>query len=183
MNNRKTVIRFFTIADYEEEAFWLSSQHKSGWKLSKMILPCFYIFEKCEAADVAYQLDYKNNTGTNDYFQIFRDYGWEYIGRCAGWMYFRKPLSETDSRQDCEIFSDNVSKINMINSVIKTRLFPIMIIFFCCVLPNFIRSIETSDPFADVFTILFSVLALLDIYLLIYCSFKLRKLRKKYKND
>ena len=35
MNSRKTVIRFFTVADYEEEEGWLHNQHKNGWKLSK----------------------------------------------------------------------------------------------------------------------------------------------------
>lgn len=37
MNNKKTVIRFFTIADYEDEEIWLHNQHMSGWKLVKMI--------------------------------------------------------------------------------------------------------------------------------------------------
>lgn len=183
MNSRKTVIRFFTIADYEEEEVWLHNQHKNGWKLSKMIPPCFYIFEKCTREDMAYRLDYKNNAETSNYFQIFRDYGWEYIGRCLGWLFFRKPLSETDCEQDSEIFSDNESRIDMINHVIKTRLLPCLIIFLCCVLPNLSRSIETSDPFATVFTVVFSVLTLIYLYLLIYCGLKLRKLRKKYRND
>ena len=43
MDNKKTVIRFFTIADYEDEEIWLHNQHMSGWKLVKMIPPCFYI--------------------------------------------------------------------------------------------------------------------------------------------
>ena len=47
MNNRKTAVRFFTIADYEDEEVWLHNQHKNGWKLLRMIPPCFYIFEKC----------------------------------------------------------------------------------------------------------------------------------------
>ena len=47
MNNRKTLIRFFTISDYEEEEIWLRSQHQNGWKLVKMIVPCFFIFESC----------------------------------------------------------------------------------------------------------------------------------------
>ena len=75
MNNRKTVIRFFTIADYEEEEAWLQNQHKNAWKLLRMIFPCFYIFEKSTPEDVAYRLDYQNNAETSNYFQIFRDYG------------------------------------------------------------------------------------------------------------
>ena len=45
MNNKKTVIRFFTIADYEDEEIWLHNQHMSGWKLVKMI-PLVSIFLK-----------------------------------------------------------------------------------------------------------------------------------------
>lgn len=183
MTNRKTVTRFFTIADYEDEELWLHNQHKNGWKLLRMIPPCFYIFEKCAPEDVAYQIDYKNNAETSNYFQIFKDYGWEYIGRCLGWLYFRKPLSETDSEKDGEIFSDNESRIDMINHVVKTRLLPCLIVFLCCVLPNLSRSIKTSDPFATAFTVVFSVLTLIYLYLLIYCGLKLRKMRKKYRND
>lgn len=112
MNNKKTVVRFFTIADYEKEEIWLHNQHMNGWKLVKMIPPCFFIFEKCTPAEVAYRLDYKNNSETSNYFQIFRDYGWEYIGRCVGWLYFRKPSTEVDSERDGEIFSDNESADN-----------------------------------------------------------------------
>ena len=45
MPETKTMIRFFTIADYEEEEIWLHEQHKNGWKLHKMIPPCLYILE------------------------------------------------------------------------------------------------------------------------------------------
>ena len=66
MNNKKTVIRFFTIADYEEEEIWLHNQHMNGWRLVKMILPCFFLFEKCTPAETAYRLDYKNNSETSN---------------------------------------------------------------------------------------------------------------------
>ena len=74
MNNTKTIVRFFTIADYEEEEIWLRQQHKGGWKLIKTVLPCFYIFESCTPEDVVYRLDYTNNTESSDYFQLFQDY-------------------------------------------------------------------------------------------------------------
>lgn len=183
MSSRKTLIRFFTIADYEEEEIWLREQHKNGWSLLRMIPPCFYVFEKCAPEDMVYRLDYKNNTETGSYFQLFKDYGWEYIGRCVGWLYFRKLTSETESEQDSEIFSDNKSRVDMISYVVKTRLLPILVIFFCCVLPNFIRSIETSDPLATVFTVFFAFMTLFYLYLIIYCGLKLRRLRKKYRND
>lgn len=45
MNETKLKIRFFTIADYIEEEIWLRKMHNEGWKLVKMVPPCFYKFE------------------------------------------------------------------------------------------------------------------------------------------
>ncbi len=177
MSERKTWVRFFTIADYEEEEQWLRTQHKRGWKLVKTVLPCFYIFERCTPEDVVYRLDYRNCTENGDYLQIFRDYGWEYFNRCAGWLYFRKPVAETDTEQDSEIFSDDVSRLDMLSHVINTRMLPLVIIFLCCLLPNFLRSSE--EPTSSVF-IAFAVLMLLYLYLFAHCGLKLRRLRKKY---
>lgn len=183
MNDKKMIIHFFTIADYEEEEVWLHKQHLNGWKLVKIIFPCFYIFEKCSPAEVVYRLDYKNNSETGNYFQIFEDYGWESIGRCAGWQYFRKPSAEMDSERDGEIFSDNETRIDMIDHVIKTRFLPIIIIFLCCILPNVIKSVETCDTLATLFAVFFAIMTLIYIFLIVYCGLKLRKLREKYRKD
>lgn len=180
MSKRKTVIRFFTIADYEEEEIWLRQKHRDGWKLVKTVLPCFYIFESCTLEDVVYRLDYQNNTESSDYFQLFQDYGWEYFNRCAGWLYFRKPVSETDTEQDVSIFSDDASRLDMVNHIVKTRMLPLLVIFSCCVMPNLVQSINESIPFADAFAIVFGLLALLYLYLFLHCGLKLRKLRRKY---
>ena len=97
MSETKTMIRFFTIADYEDEEIWLREQHRKGWKLQRMIVPCFYIFEACTPEDVIYRLDYRNNEEDSEYLQLFRDYGWEQFARCMGWLYFRKSASEIGS--------------------------------------------------------------------------------------
>ena len=180
MNETKTFVRFFTIADFEEEESWLRAQSKSGWRLMRMVPPCFYVFERCSPEDVIYRLDFTNNGEESGYFQLFRDYGWEYIGRCLGWLYFRKPASDLDGEQDAEIFSDDRSKLDMVRRVIKTRLLPLTLIFFACVLPNFARSAAMSDPFSVSLTVIFAALTLLYLGLIVHCSVKLRRLRKKY---
>lgn len=180
MNNKKMIVRFFTIADYEEEEIWLRKQHKSGWKLMKTVPPCFYIFESCTPEDVVYRLDYQNNMESSDYFQLFQDYGWEYFNRCVGWLYFRKSVSEADTEQDVEIFSDDISRMDMVNHIIKTRMLPLLVIFFSCIMPNFISSINGIIPFANVWTIVFACLFFLYLYLFLHCGVKLRKLKKKY---
>lgn len=180
MSNRKTMIHFFTIADYEEEENWLRTQHKKGWKLVKTVIPCFYIFERCTPEDVAYRLDYKNNSENGDYFQIFKDFGWEYFNCCMGWLYFRKPISQTDTEKDSEIFTDSSSRVNMVNHIFKTRMLPVMVLFFCCVLPNLIRSIEVTDSFSNVMVVILAIVAILDIFLITHCGLKLMRLKKKY---
>ena len=141
MQMSKTMIRFFTIADYEEEEIWLRKQHQSGWKIVKMIPPCIYVFEECEPEDVIYRLDYQNSEQTQEYMQMLRDFGWEYFAHCMGWLYFRKPADEAESAEDGELFSDNASRVDLVSHVVKTRLVPLAVIFLCCPAP---RSLLTA---------------------------------------
>ena len=183
MADRKTLVRFFTVADYEEEEQWLRRQHQNGWKLVKTVLPCFFVFERCTPEDVVYRLHYKNDCGNGEYFQLFQDYGWTYFNRCMGWLYFRRPVSETDTAQEQEIFSDDASRVEMLRHIVRTRMLPLLVIFFACLLPNFINSVRRAEggvPFADGFTVIFSVLVLVYLFLFVYCGGKLRRLKKKY---
>ena len=178
----KLWIRVFTIADYEEEEIWLRKQHQQGWKLTKMIPPCFYLFEACEPQDVIYRLDYKNAAQTEDYMQMLRDFGWEYFAQCLGWLYFRKPAEAVESEQDGELFSDNASRVDLVSHVVKTRLIPLAIIFLCCVLPSFMRAMtgEFTGGIGVVFSIFFGFMFVVYVFLIIYCGTKLRKIRSKY---
>ncbi len=178
----KTEFRIFTIADYEEEEMWLRKQHQNGWKLTKMIPPCFYVFEKCEPEDVIYRLDYKNAGQTEEYMQMLRDFGWEYFAHCMGWLYFRKPADEAESAEDGELFSDNASRVDLVSHVVKTRLVPLAVIFLCCVIPGFARAMTGgfTGGFGAFFTILFGILFVLYVFLIVYCGTKLRKIRAKY---
>ncbi|WP_242622776.1 DUF2812 domain-containing protein [Lachnoclostridium sp. Marseille-P6806] len=93
-------MRFFSIADFAEEEIWLREQHKKGWKLARMVPPCFYIFEACEPEDTIYRLDYRNKEQTAEYMQMMEDFGWEYFAKCVGWLYFRKPAAAASAKED-----------------------------------------------------------------------------------
>ena len=112
MAETKTLVRFFTIADFEEEEKWLREQHNRGWKLTNAAI-FLYTFERCAPEDVIYRLDYKNGDENEDYLQLFRDYGWEYFDQNAGWLYFRKPAAEVETEADGEIFSDGLSRVEI----------------------------------------------------------------------
>lgn len=177
---KKIYLRFYSIADYEEEAAWLNEQHKKGLKLSKTFPPFIFIFEKCEPEDVIYKLEFKNTKVTSDYIKMYDDYGWEYFNSCVGWNYFRKPAAATKSENESELFSDKESKVEMIDSIYKKRLLPIMIIFFSCVIPN-LRFYYTREiyPFGISFATFFSLIFVFYVYVIIHCGIKLRKLKKE----
>ena len=173
------MIRFFTIADYLEEENWLREEHRSGWKLIKMTPPCFFTFEECTEEDVIYRLDFKNNEQKPDYMQMVSDFGWEYCAKCVGWLYFRKPAIAAENAGDTEIFSDNESRLEMVEHIIKTRLLPLFIIFLCAVIPNLIRSVAFN--MGNTLVAVCSVLFVIYCYLLIHCGLKLKKIRQGLK--
>ncbi|MBC2575581.1 DUF2812 domain-containing protein [Peptostreptococcus canis] len=183
MDRRKTRVRFFTIADYLEEEKWLEEQHKKGWKLLKMIPPCFFIFEECDSEEVIYQLDYKDEKVTEDYLQMYKDYGWEYLGSCFGWNYFRKLDINVLCENDRKIFSDTESKISMIEHIFRTRMLPLLIIFFAIIIPNLIRLIQKNSKFGGSYLEVFYIsLFILYLFIFIYCGLKLKKLKKEFRD-
>ena len=132
MEETKIILRFFTLPQWEQEAQWLRSMHKKGWKLQRITLPCWYRFERCTPEDVIYQLDF-NPEGIEqkeEYVQMFQDCGWEYIQDMAGYSYFRKAVSEM-SDADEEIFCDEDSRLDMMKRVWKGKILPLLAIFFC----------------------------------------------------
>lgn len=176
MSDTKLKLRIFTIADFYEEEQWLRENHKNGWKLKKFVMPCFYSFEKCQPEDVIYRLDYKNNHENAEYLQLVKDYGWECLGQHLGWLYFRKPASETANENDGEIFSDNTSRETMIAHILKTRMLPIFILFLCCVLPNSLLVFDRKA--SSGFAVFWLIMLALYLFLLLYCGLKLQKLKK-----
>ncbi len=183
MTETKTMVRFFTIADFEEEEAWLREQHNMGWKLAKATLPCFYTFDRCEPEDVIYRLDFKNGEEDGDYYQMFRDYGWEYFEHMAGWLYFRKPAAEVETEAEGEIFSDGLSKVEMVKKIVYSRMLPLLLLFFCCVLPNLMNSLRGLFPGFEFLGFFFGLMFGLYLFLFIYCGVKLSKLKKKYEEQ
>ena len=179
----KLKIRFFTIADYEDEELWLRKQHQNGWKFVKMTPPCFYTFEECEPEDVIYRLDYKNGAQTEEYLQMLNDFGWEYYARCVGWLYFRKPAGAAKTEGEEELFSDNASRVDMAEHVARTRLIPLMVIFLCCVIPNLINAANgVMGRLSAFFGIFFGVMFGIYLFMIIYSGIKLNRIREKYKD-
>lgn len=123
----KTEKKYFGIAEFEKEEKWLESQHKNGWLLVKTNRNK-YQFEKCNADDWIYQIDFKENGSYDEeYIQMFKDCGWEYILQCGRWCYFRR---KKEDNIDLSIFSDRFSRIDMYTRMLKSHTLIVSIVLF-----------------------------------------------------
>ena len=184
MKNTKTLFRFFTLFEYEEEQAFLEKQHKAGWKVVSFKLPGFYKFEKCEPEDMTYRIDFTNENGAKnaDYQQMFTDNGWEFLWSVNGFSIFRKPLAKNNADSSNEIFTDNASKLQMLQKIQQRRLLPLITIFLCAVLQNFVKGLngEFGTSTGDiVITVFFGLMFVLYTYVFIKSFIKMRKLKEK----
>jgi len=169
MKDKKVRLYLATIFQWKEEQEYLRRQHKNGWKFMKLNFLGLYHFEKCEPEDVIYQLDY-NPEGTYhkaEYIQMFHDCGWEYLQDYYGYSYFRKPASEMNG--DEEIFCDDASRLDFMKRVFKGRGVPLLIIFFCIIIPQLFLQYSIGN---NIFTRIFAVLGI--IYLTIFLLFAIQ---------
>lgn len=170
MKNTKTELKFFSVPEWKKEEQYLREQHQKGWAFTKVTGLGVYHFQKCEPQDVVYQLDYNpDSTAQKDeYLQMFRDCGWEYLQNYVGYSYFRKPASEMDGTEE-EIFCDDASRLDMMNRVFKGRMIPLLVVFFLIIVPQLIMQGMTHTMMSRVLFITYCVL--FALYLLIFFSF------------
>lgn len=143
----KKEFKYFTIWEYEKEQLYLQDMHKQGWKLIKITGIGTYHFEKSKPEDVIYQLDYNKEglTHKEEYVQLFKDCGWEYMMDFVGYSYFRKPTSEMDG--DEKIFCDEESRLAMMERVYRGRLRVCLILICTLLLPLAILNFVTHKNF------------------------------------
>lgn len=174
VKERKKVRKFFTIWEADKEQDYLREMHKSGWKLMEVKGFGVYLFEKCEPEDVIYQLDYNKDGIENkeEYVKMFNDCGWEYLQDYMGYSYFRKTATQAEGAE--EIFSDNSSKLQMMERVYKGRLIPLLVLFICVLVPGLIRSIFCEEYVIAVFmgTVILLYLVIFTMFAYKYAKYK-----------
>lgn len=168
MMKKKTMVRFFTIPEYEREELFLQEQHRKGWKVVSVYLPGIYRFEACKPEDVVYQLDY-NEEGRKDlhtYMQMFRDCGWEYLFSFMGYTYFRKPVQAMQQQES--IFCDDDSRLDMMRRVFKSRMIPLIVLFALVILPQtFLQASQRDGSLHSFFFYTYVVLFVFYLYIFV----------------
>ena len=125
----KRVWRYYTLADYEKEEQFLSKMAAQGWRFVDTN-GFRYTFERCEPEQVVYRIDFSglDLNERDDYYAMFRDFGWEYLQDFNGFSYFCKN-GKGVSEDELEIFSDNSSRIEMMKRVILSKLLPVLVMW------------------------------------------------------
>jgi hypothetical protein len=117
----------FGVAEFLGEEKWLEEQHKNGWRFIKTN-GTKYQFESCDADEWVYQIDFKEKgAAEEEYIQLFKDCGWEYVCQYDKWCYFRR-IRKCDA--DLSIFSDRFSKIDMYTKVLLSRRVIVTVVLF-----------------------------------------------------
>ena len=163
----KKEFKYFSIFNHEKEEEYLRSQHQHGWEFVKVTGIGMYHFQECEPEDVIYQLDYNQDTNNKEeYIQMFIDCGWEYIQEFAQFSYFRKPVSEMVENE--RIFSDETSRLEMLERVYKGRLLPVLVIFSACLLPQFFINLSNGRYFLGM---MFGGVLAIYLVFFAYCAY------------
>lgn len=173
MSNTKTQLRFFSVPEWQKEENYLREQHKNGWAFIRVSGLGVYHFEKCVPQDVVYQLDYNADSTKqpNEYIQLFRDCGWEYLQNYAGYSYFRKAASEMGETEE-GIFCDDASRLDMMKRVFVGRMTPLLIVFFSLIIPQMFLQSHSQFPESRAVFIFYCVL--FAVYVIAFIQFGVR---------
>ena len=182
----KREFRLFTIAEYEKEEAYLARKHREGWRLVTAAMPGWYTFEACEPEEVIYQLDYNSTQGEEkeQYLQMFADCGWEYVDEMNGWRYFRKPLAQADG--DEAIFSSDASRLELLGRVFRTRMLPVLLLFFGVDVPMVAHALALGFPTRPVgrgVLLGTMILFLFVLWIVLRCGIGLWQLRQRCRRD
>jgi hypothetical protein len=174
---------FWSWQDDKEEA-WLGSMSQDGWHLKSVAIPCVYSFMRGEPCNYTYRLDYMliDKTKLQDYFQIYQDAGWEYIGELSNWRYWRKQVQPGEAD---EIFTDRESKVKKYQRLLAIMSFLLFFLIFVGL--QMLQNAAWANPdLPFVISVIYSIAMLLyalliPIYVVVVVQVlrRIRQLKKK----
>jgi hypothetical protein len=179
---QKSVVRrfkWFWVWQDETEENWLGEMSEKGYHLISVNIPCIYTFRKEQPRHYIYRLDYQHfkKNDKQEYLQLFKDSGWEYLGNMLAWQYFRKEFVSVGIN---EIFTDNQSK-----RAKYKRVLGLLAISFITILAIFLERVLNTSQYSsypwwgNVHVFLLIVLMALT-YAIIKVVLRMHKLRKMW---
>jgi hypothetical protein len=172
VKNQQTKFRIFGAWADDKEENWLGEMSRQGWHFQRYTPVGFYRFSPGEPLDYTYRLDFINSKiAHEEYVQLFKDAGWEYLGSTSGWQYFRTLNNDGTTP---EIFSDAESKIQKYQRLLGflVILLPVLIFSLTSTFDRQGSSIYAVAFFIQRIIFVFYAYAMIRIFL------RIRRLRK-----
>lgn len=118
--NQETIrmVRLYGAWAWEKEEKWLNRMAQKGWLMTDIKFLVYKFRRVQPGINWIYQLDYNGLSGEEleEYKQIFRDAGWDYVTHFASWHYFRANGDEVKAKM---IHTNNESRIKMLWRVLS----------------------------------------------------------------
>lgn len=112
MIKTKRVFKLFYVWNLDKEEAWLRSMANRGWFFQKINLLGIYTFLNGPCKDTIYKIDFNTHIkDMNEYYDLFRESGWQFINSYAGQKYFKYTKDAEDYPEDAEIYSSPEEKL------------------------------------------------------------------------
>ncbi|WP_284646176.1 DUF2812 domain-containing protein [Paenibacillus silviterrae] len=111
--------RFSFVWNYKRDEVWLTGLSAQGLHLNRPGV-IRYRFDYDPSVRYEYRMDYQDTMNVKqleEYCELYADAGWEYVGTCVNWRYFRRPYLEGET---IELYSDKESIRSFYRKVQKT---------------------------------------------------------------
>ena len=177
----KRMVRLYGAWAWEKEEAWLDRMAQKGWLMTGIKF-FTYTFRRVQpGTNWIYQLDYNGLSGEEleEYKQIFRDAGWNYVDNFGSWHYF---CADGDAVKVKTIHTNNESRIKMLRRVMMLVLiagFPSYI--WMMTTGRFIQTFTESGTFTLMDAVLIFVMLLIGVlvYAIIRLFLKIIQLKRE----
>ncbi|MFC5446683.1 DUF2812 domain-containing protein [Paenibacillus aestuarii] len=111
--------RLSFVWDYKRDEAWFTDLSMRGLHLNRPGI-IRYRFDYDPSVRYEYRMDYQDTMKAKqleEFCDLYADAGWEYVGNCVNWRYFRRPYLEGET---IELYSDKESIRSFYQKVQKT---------------------------------------------------------------
>lgn len=171
--------RFFSIFQYDQEEEFLNEMGRKGYELVDISF-IKYKFKETKDKDYVYKLDYIGNLKEDEideYKQLFKDNGWEYLLTLYEYAYFRKKSME----KEVNIFSDRESKLNMLQNILVKRVLFMLPFVALMIYVSVFYNKEIDQPFLEALRTFITSVGSIYLLTAIFLTYHFFRIKSKIK--
>lgn len=185
MIKTKRVYKLFYVWNLDKEEAWLRSMANRGWFFQKINLLRIYTFLNGPCKDTIYKIDFNTHIkDINEYYDLFRESGWQFISSYAGQKYFQYTKDTEDYAENAEIYSSPEEKLGWL----RKRLIAVLAAFAITIISLYTyiflqNGADLSNAYIILWLACFAFISIkLAEFLNSYILLKIKVRKKEYKD-